>query len=142
MKYDTTVLSISFPPSHNPSLFLFQFKQLDVEDPRRSPFMNKKMVTEIYLPRMLSTKVHWTHTHTYTPLTTHTHTHTHTHSTHHTHADIHTHTHADIHTHTLHSPHMLIFIGTSLPTCTHTTPLTSPPTHTHTPLTEHPPEVC
>ena len=33
------------------------FKQQDVEDPRRSPFMNKKMITEIYLPRMLSTKV-------------------------------------------------------------------------------------
>ena len=33
------------------------FKQHDVEDPRRSPFMNKKMITEVYLPRMLSTKV-------------------------------------------------------------------------------------
>ena len=33
------------------------FKQLDVEDPKRSPFMNKKLVSEIYLPRMLSTKV-------------------------------------------------------------------------------------
>lgn len=33
------------------------FKQVEVEDPRRSPFLNKKMVSEIYLPRMLSTKV-------------------------------------------------------------------------------------
>jgi hypothetical protein len=33
------------------------FKQLDMEDPKRSPFMNKKLVSEIYLPRMLSTKV-------------------------------------------------------------------------------------
>ena len=32
------------------------FKQPDVEDPRRSPFLNKKMITEVYLPRMLSTK--------------------------------------------------------------------------------------
>jgi plexin A len=31
------------------------FKQVD-EDPNSSPFMSKKMVTEIYLPRMLSTK--------------------------------------------------------------------------------------
>ena len=28
-----------------------------MEDPKRSPFMNKKLVSEIYLPRMLSTKV-------------------------------------------------------------------------------------
>ena len=36
------------------------FKQVDVEDPKRSPFLNnKKMVSEIYLPRMLSTKVHY-----------------------------------------------------------------------------------
>ena len=33
------------------------FKQVDQEDPKRSPFLNKKMVSEIYLPRMLSTKV-------------------------------------------------------------------------------------
>ncbi len=34
------------------------FKQVDSEDPRRSPFLNnKKLVSEIYLPRMLSTKV-------------------------------------------------------------------------------------
>ena len=33
------------------------FKQSDAEDPRRSPFLNKKMITEVYLPRMLSTKV-------------------------------------------------------------------------------------
>ena len=33
------------------------FKQHDTEDPKRSPFMNKKMITEVYLPRMLSTKV-------------------------------------------------------------------------------------
>ena len=38
-------------------LFPHQFKQVDTEDARRSPFSNKKMVSEIYFPRMLSTKV-------------------------------------------------------------------------------------
>ena len=33
------------------------FKQSDAEDPRRSPFLNKKLISEVYLPRMLSTKV-------------------------------------------------------------------------------------
>ena len=62
--------SPSLPPSHNcfPSLFLSQFKQLDVEDPRRSPFMNKKMVTEIYQNAVNKGTLH---TSTPTPLTTH-----------------------------------------------------------------------
>ena len=34
-----------------------QFKQVDTEDSSRSSFSNKRMVSEIYFPRMLSTKV-------------------------------------------------------------------------------------
>ena len=43
--------------SRNQMLLPLQFKQVDTEDFRRSPFSNKKMVSEIYFPRMLSTKV-------------------------------------------------------------------------------------
>ena len=45
------------PPTHTHTHTHTQFKQLDVEEPRRSPFLNKKMVSEMYLPHML-TKVH------------------------------------------------------------------------------------